>query len=85
MMFHGIGVESLDLSGFDMSKVTYGTYMIYSYNILEIKAPRNLNMSVPFRAGTWVDSNGVVITELPKNQSTSVLVKQRPTLKARRK
>lgn len=83
-MFTNVRLESLDLSNFDMAKVTSSEKMISSRSILEIKTPRNLNVSVPFVAGTWLNNNGTVITELPKKQSTSVLVKQRPTLKAKK-
>lgn len=78
-MFEYVKLTSLDLSGFDMSKVTEADHMIYSDSLLELETPRNLKLSVPLR-GTWVANSGMVFLELPKNKNDSMHLKQKPEL-----
>lgn len=78
-MFYKIGAASLDLSGFDMGNVTKADDMIYSDNLIELKTPRNLNLSIPLR-GTWVTDEGHICPELLRHTDKSVHLKQRPKL-----
>ncbi len=78
-MFEYVKLTSLDLSGFDMSKVTEADSLIYSDSLLELETPRNLKLSIPLR-GTWITNSGMVFPELPINTNQSMHLKQKPEL-----
>lgn len=78
-MFRFVNLTSLDLSGFDMSKVTKADDMIYSDSLIALETPRNLNLPVALR-GTWTTNSGMVFPELPRNTNQSMHLKQKPEL-----
>ncbi len=78
-MFRFVNLTSLDLSGFDMSKVTKADDMIYSDSLIALETPRNLNVSIPLR-GTWITDQGFICTTLLQHTDKSIHLKQRPEL-----
>lgn len=68
-------LEYLDLSGFDVSNMTDHFELLECPNLSEIYTPYNLSITIalPNNPGDiWYRSDGIIVTELPKNLSYSV-------------
>ena len=73
------GLEKLDLSSFDMGRVTtvadnYGNMLQNCDALSEVYTARNLKLSVPLPSGEWQDMSGASYTNLPTELSYSILL-----------
>ncbi len=70
-------LTSLDMGNFDISSVT-GMDNIFNEcsKLLILHTPYNLNLSVALPSGTWYQTDGTQITELPQNLDHSILIKK---------
>ncbi len=82
-MFVYCGLDSLDLSGFDMGSVTNAEGMLRDCDkLITIQSPCNLPQPVALPATAnkaWYLPDGTQITQLPQNLSESVLIERRDT------
>jgi surface protein len=77
-------LTTLNLSGIDMSSVTYMDWMLPTGSSLTtIYAPKNVSCDVDLPSTgeneSWQLSDGTVVTALPKNLSSSVLIEKKTT------
>ena len=64
---------ALDLSSFDFSKITSNQWLTMDcFSLTRIDTPYNINVSIYLSGRTWYTSEGVEVTEMPKNLDHSV-------------
>lgn len=66
-------LTALDLSSFDFSKITSNQWLTMDcLSLTRIDTPYNINVSLYLSGRTWYTSDGVEVTEMPKNLDHSV-------------
>lgn len=78
LMFYGCSsLESIDMSSFSASSATNMDAMFSRCSkLLTLRTPYNLKLSVALPSGTWYQTDGTQITELPQNLDHSILIKK---------